>query len=187
MFSNFSVKETHTEAEKKRKYSDYASRLNLRLYATVFESKGAFSRDMSLVLRECAANANQSIFADNSDDRTWASRSFKLYWSQRISIAFWRGSYQMHLTRMNALGRSTRDSEPSGAVGDGEPSDVAPESPVIRGTTPAAVVQRILASSSPAGSEQSPTTGSPSIFATPQAATPQRSRGGHAASSPASA
>ena len=93
------------EQEKNRKYGKYAASLDRQLFSAVLESKGAFGKGLQSVMSRCSSQVDRVLFAEGSDDRTWASRSFLAFWSQSVSVAFWRGSYQMFLSRQTALGR----------------------------------------------------------------------------------
>ena len=120
------------EQEKNRKYGKYAASLDRQLFSAVLESKGAFGKGLQSVMSRCSSQVDRVLFAEGSDDRTWASRSFLAFWSQSVSVAFWRGSYQMFLSRQTALGRDplsfyvrrwpdSGDSEASGSEDEAAP------------------------------------------------------------------
>ena len=83
------------EEEKRRKYREMAVRNRYNILPAVMESTGAFGRSLQQILATTASAAKPEQFANSEPHRTWASRSFPRYWSQRIAIAFWQGSFAM--------------------------------------------------------------------------------------------
>ena len=76
------------------------------------------------------------MFQEEETSRTWASNSFSSYWSQRISRAFWTGSFRMQQQRIASLGQeySPLAHPPllhSMCQDEGE-LDSAPEEPEVR-------------------------------------------------------
>ena len=87
------------EHEKTRKYTPLAESENCHLIPAVMESTGAFGPNLQRILKMCANNINLPHFLESVDNRTWASASFKQFWSQRLAIAFAQGHFQMFLAQ----------------------------------------------------------------------------------------
>jgi hypothetical protein len=87
------------EKEKVAKYRALAAERGYRLRALVVESYGAFGNELKKFIAECADRVSKDQFLESVSGITWASRSFKRYWYQRLSVSFWRGSHQMFCKR----------------------------------------------------------------------------------------
>ena len=91
------------EQTKLSKYRDLADAQDKIVIAVVMESTCAFGRGLQSILTTCQANHNADLFAETESQRTWAAPSFKHYWSQVITVAFWRGAYQKRLRQVQSF------------------------------------------------------------------------------------
>ena len=107
---------SEAEKGKMRKYSQLATDENKYLYVLAFEASGAFGHGVSFLLSKLASRYDQMAFDATSDDRTWASHSWKQYWTQRLACAFWRGSTIMF--QKNAAAERGRHSRIQPSVED---------------------------------------------------------------------
>ena len=85
------------EREKRAKYASLAAQHKAALFPAVMEAFGAFGPGLKNILGACAARVSEERFAESVLARTWASASFRQFWSQRIAVSFWRGAHQMDL------------------------------------------------------------------------------------------
>ena len=83
---------SEAEKGKMRKYSQLATEENKYLYVLAFEVSGAFGHGVSFLLSKLATRYDSMAFDATAEDRTWASHSWKQYWTQRLACTFWRGS-----------------------------------------------------------------------------------------------
>jgi len=92
------------EQAKADKYAEAANVNRRRLYLATVEAHGAFGPSLLVLIRELAlrekrnnadpldnANGTSNSTAAESSPRAWNSRSFRSYWSQRLSITLRRG------------------------------------------------------------------------------------------------
>jgi hypothetical protein len=90
---------TFREDEKKAKYRALAAATMHTVFAAVVETTGAFGRGLQSILATAASCADKAVFSETAHLRTWSSKSFKQYWTQRLAVAFWQGSFQMSIAQ----------------------------------------------------------------------------------------
>ncbi len=68
------------------------------LHLAILESTGAFGLGLQALLKLCSQFADAAKFSQSAEHRSWSSSSFSSYWSQRISLGFWRGAFSHSLS-----------------------------------------------------------------------------------------
>jgi hypothetical protein len=105
----------HAEVSKLRKYSRSAWDSNRHLFVAVMESaSGTFGRGMLHLIKACELLLNKAVFEESEQDRTWASDTWSKYWRQRLSAAFWRGTFQMVTANFYGPAESDADGQRPG-------------------------------------------------------------------------
>jgi hypothetical protein len=59
------------------------------------ETSGRMSKGFHTLVDACATLHDPAVFSVTAVQRSWACRTYKDYWTQRISISFWYGALQM--------------------------------------------------------------------------------------------
>jgi hypothetical protein len=79
------------ERTKVAKYRDYVVRYNHAFEPAVFESTGAFGRQVQSILHRADTAAPERWAEDTDNARTWKTPTFKSFAYQTLAIAFWQG------------------------------------------------------------------------------------------------
>ena len=94
------------ETSKTTKYKSLmeSSHPKRSLHLAILESTGAFGTGLQALLKLCSQYANVVKFTQSAEQRSWSSSSFSSYWTQRISLGFWRGAFSHSLSFLSRGG-----------------------------------------------------------------------------------
>lgn len=85
--------------EKSVKYRALGLLQNHAVHAISHETTGRLSRNFRKFLKICQSRHDKVAFELTAPRRTWACADWMRFHVQRLSIAFWCGSHQMHSSR----------------------------------------------------------------------------------------
>ena len=126
------------DAYKRQKYKALLERTGYTLMPASQETTGRMSKGFYALIDACSTLHDPATFSETAVLRSWACRTFKDYWTQRLAISFWFGAVQMANQR-NAVNHRRGSSYIPPA------STATPRSPGIVDVSPAATPVRAAA------------------------------------------
>ena len=87
------------DEEKRRKYRDLCIRTQHQFYAASQETTGRISDGYRALFDLCKLTHDVDRFDSFAHERTWTSRGYSQYYTQRIALSFFSGCADMHMTR----------------------------------------------------------------------------------------
>ena len=80
--------------QKLTKYDNLAAFHGRHVYAAIMESSGALGKGIQDVMATCASQVPSEWFEETASQRSYASASFKRFFTQRLTIALWSAALQ---------------------------------------------------------------------------------------------